>query len=383
LLIVLVVCAILLSVYILFLLYAARTLYRLTEPLASTQTLPVSVIVAIHNAELDVRSCLECLLNQEYPSELLEIILVADRCHDATEKIIKTYIPGNPRLKMISLKQPPDNFAPKKYAISTAISRANGEIILLTDVDGRPGRCWVKSMVGLFQENTGMIVGYAPYSTEAPYHTLLYRLLALEYFSHAAVAAVTTAWGYPLTCVGTNLAYRKRVFDKLGGFGKYKSYLSGDDDLFLQRVRDETDWEIKYACDAESQVFNKPPDSFTQFYQQRLRYASKGFLYPPGVTFALIGFFILNLILLLSPLLLIGSPQFISPVAGMIILKMTCEYHFLRQAGVYLSDSRYGKPFPLASLLHVPYVVYFGLMAQLQKYNWGGKKRAQIMDNRI
>ncbi len=365
--------AFLLAVYMIFLLYAARTLHRFDEAPASVQNPPVSIIVATHNAEQDIRQCLDCLLAQEYPPGLLEIILVADRCSDGTARIIDTYLPLNPQLKLIVIKQLKENFAPKKFAITTAVMQARGEIILLTDVDGRPGRFWVKSMTGLFRENVGMVIGYAPYSTARLLNTLLFRLLALEYLSHAAVAAVSTAFGYPLTCVGTNLAYRKCVFEKLGGFGRYQSYLSGDDDLFLQRVREETDWKIKYAGNPEAHVFNAPPRTFAQFYQQRLRYASKGFLYPARVTAALICFFIMNLFLLLAPFTLIWFPGILPALAGIIIVKMIAEYLFLRRAAVYLSDTRHLKLLPLASLLHVPYVVYFGLMAQLQKFSWGGR----------
>ena len=364
---------VLLSAYMIFLLYAARTLHRLDKLPASAQNPPVSIIVAMHNAAQDIRQCLDCLLAQEYPPGLLEIILVADRCSDETARIIDTYLPLNPHLKLIVIKQVTENFAPKKYAITTAVTQARGEIILLTDVDGRPGRFWVKSMLGSFREKVGMVIGYAPYSTDRPFNALMYRLLALEYLSHAAVAAVSTAFGYPLTCVGTNLAYRKCVFEKLGGFGRYQDYLSGDDDLFLQRVREETDWKIKYARDPESHVFNAPPRTFAQFYQQRLRYASKGFLYPSRVTTALICFFMLNLLLLFAPFMLIWFPGILPALAGIIIVKMIAEYLFLRRAAVYLSDTRHLKLLPLASLLHTPYVVYFALMAQLQKYTWGGK----------
>ena len=357
--------------YILFLVYAGRILQQVQDPMPSRQLLFVSIIVAVHNAEQDVRNCLDHLLNQEYPPDLYEVIMVADRCRDATEQIINTYLPLNPRLKLISIHETKTGFAPKKLAIDTAVAQAGGEIILLTDVDGRPGPRWVKSMASVFQSSTGMVLGYAPYITDKPYHTFIYRLLALEYLSHAAVAAITTIWGYPLTCVGTNLAYRKCVYKELNGFGKYRSYLSGDDDLFLQRVREESKWSIAYAHSRDAQVLNAPPRSFSQFYQQRLRYASKGFIYPFQVTIYLICFYLLNLLLLLSTFSLFWMPKFIFALGIIWIIKIIAESHFIRQAARYLMDTRYVKLLPLVSLLHVPYVVYFGLISQLQQYKWG------------
>jgi cellulose synthase/poly-beta-1,6-N-acetylglucosamine synthase-like glycosyltransferase len=363
---------VLFTAYILFLLYAIRILRQVQDPLPPGPVSPVSIIITMHNAEQNVRACLEHVQKQDYPPDLIEIILVADRCSDDTEKIINTYIPVNPKIKLISIKRVDAGFAPKKFAIDTAVSQARGEIILLTDADGRPGPHWVKSMVSLFRNKTGMVIGYAPYSTDKPYYTFTYRLLALEYLSHAAVAAVTTALRYPLTCVGTNLAYRKCVYEQLGGFGKYKSFLSGDDDLFLQRVREESDWTITYAPVRDAHVPNAPPRTFSQFYQQRLRYASKGFLYPFWITFTLICFYLLNLMILLLGLSLLCYPPFTLTLLTILIIKIITEYRFLKQTAFYLNDTRHLKLLPLVSLFHVPYVVYFGLASQLQKYRWAG-----------
>ena len=46
--------------------------------------LPVSVIVPARNEEKNLSSCLESLLNQSYPKELYEIIVVDDDSDDNT-----------------------------------------------------------------------------------------------------------------------------------------------------------------------------------------------------------------------------------------------------------------------------------------------------------
>jgi len=358
--------------YLALLIFAARRFRSSSDTVISKTEESVSVIVAVHNEETNVRNCLEHLLTQEYPVNLLEIIVVADRCTDATEQIVGSYVQLHPYIKMISIHQRRADFVPKKLAIDTAVRQARGNFILLTDADGRPGPGWIRSMVSAFGDDVGMVLGYAPYISDQLFNTILYRLLALEYFSHAAVAAVTTELGFPLTCVGTNLAYRKCVYEQLGGFGKYQTLLSGDDDLLLLRVRDETRWKIEYVHSSESQVWNEPPATFSQFYHQRLRYASKGFLYPFKVTLSLVSYFTLNLLLLLLPISLIWFPWqflFIPLIFG---LKIFTEYYFLKTAAVYLKDLRHLKFVPLASLLHIPYVVYFGIMAQVEKFQWGG-----------
>jgi cellulose synthase/poly-beta-1,6-N-acetylglucosamine synthase-like glycosyltransferase len=224
-----------------------------------------------------------------------------------------------------------------------------------------------------------MVLGHAPYSGGHHAGRFPYNLMKIEYFSHAAISAATTGLGFPATCVGTNLAYRKSVYTGLGGFGPMRHIHSGDDDLFLQRVRDETGWQIRYAFDPGSFVPNAPPHTWKQFYNQRLRYASKGFMYPFRFTLILSGYYLYNLFLLF----VLISAAFGTAMLTLAILtcavKLIAEYLFLRTAS---SVFRYPLPvalIPLAGLLHIPYVIYFGLMANFRRFEWGGlRQRAGV-----
>ena len=50
---------------------------------------------------------------------------------------------------------------PKKYALTKAIEKSEGEIILTTDADCRVPRDWVNSMAELVQNSKGIVVGYS------------------------------------------------------------------------------------------------------------------------------------------------------------------------------------------------------------------------------
>jgi len=325
----------------------------------------------MHNESKNVSACLDKLLAQDYPKNKLEILLINDRSTDNTEDIINQYIRKNSIIRLITIKRIKKDIAPKKNAIDQAIQLSKSELILLTDADGRPDSQWVNQIVSAFTEEIGLVIGYAPYKTESSILTFSKRLLSLEYLSHAAVSAASCGMGYPLTCVGTNMAYRKSVYQELGGFGIYKNLHTGDDDLFLQRVRDETSWKITYVSGHESHVYNEPPNSWQTFLHQRLRYASKGFNYPLHVTLILILFYLLNLLLLLSPLTFIISNNYLLPYLATIFLKYVSDYSFLKSAMSFLEDKRFLSLFPVAFILHIPYVVFFGLFAQIQSFKWG------------
>lgn len=344
---------------------------RKTKQQFTDNLFAVSIIVSMHNEEKNVAACLDKLLALDYPENKLEIIIVNDRSTDNTEEIINQYLRKSTLVRLITIREVQKDIAPKKHAIDQAIKGSNGEIILLTDADGRPDSQWVKVITSSFTDKIGMVIGYAPYKTEASELTIFNRLLALEYLSHAAVAAAACGIGYPLTCVGTNMAYRKSVYEQLGGFGDFKKLHTGDDDLFLQRVRDETSWKITYVTEHKSHIYNKPPKSWQTFFHQRTRYASKGFKYPLHISLILILFYLLNLFLLLSPLTFNISNNYILPYLAAVSLKVVSDYSFLKSASSALEDKRYLNLFPVAFVLHIPYVVFFGLMAQLRGFKWG------------
>ncbi len=334
----------------------------------------VSIIVSMHNEEENARDCIRKLLGQNYSSKKLEVIIVNDRSSDKTADIVQELSDQYSNLNQITINETNETYAPKKYAIDQAMQKANGEIIILTDADGRPGPQWVNTIVSRFSQNVGMVLGYAPYITEPPYDKIRYHLLSLEYLSHAAVACASTGLKFPLTCVGTNMAYRKEVYNQLEGFGQFKHIHTGDDDLFLQRVREETDWKIVYNSTREGQVWNAPPATLKKFFHQRLRYASKGFLYPKGVTVSLVAFFILNLFIVMSLLSSLYSGIYILPLFFLLLLKFFGEYLFLSRAASVLHHREHISLFPFAFILHIPYVLIFGLLSQFKQFEWGSRK---------
>jgi len=224
-------------------------------------------------------------------------------------------------------------------------------------------------MASYFTDPVHMVLGYAPYAIKPANH-FTKKVLALEYLSHASIAAATCGLGYPVTCVGTNMAYRESMYLEIDGFGQYKAHISGDDDLFLTRVREAKRFGIAYATDAESHVFNNPPQLWSKFIHQRMRYASKGFEYPAKVTAGLIAYFTFNLLFLIAFFSLFWQPAYAPYFLGALAAKWTGEFWFMRKAGQTLNDLRHLKTFIYAALMHIPYVVIFALLGQLNYYQW-------------
>ena len=360
---------ILLSVYIFFLLYLKRGFNQLNSTGRIEQSPMVSVVVCAHNEQKNLPDCIKRLQTQQYDSQKTEFIIVNDRSTDKTSEIIDAICKEDKRFIHLKITDRIPDFAPKKRAIDTAIQKAHGEIIMLTDADGRPGPNWIKSMVSYFTPDKDMVVGYAPYQVKPANHVTK-QILSLEYLSIAAVAAASTGIGYPLTCVGTNMSYRKNIYQEIGGFGKFSAHISGDDDLFLTRVRDQKKYKIHYVTDAETHVYNNPPQLWRKFLHQRMRYASKGVDYPRNVTTGLIMYFLMNLLLLIGLKSFLFNLELFLSAVGLFALKSIFEFIFMHKAAKTLNDTRYLRMFPIAVFLHIPYIIVFGILGQFKHFQW-------------
>ncbi|MGD9897632.1 MAG: glycosyltransferase [Calditrichaceae bacterium] len=360
---------ILLSIYLVGLAVLSNGLNHLGIKERTDKKPRVSVIISARNEEKNLSAALKYLSAQSYPKDLIEFIIVNDRSTDRTEEIIIKYCADDPRFRLITIKDRLPGFAPKKRAIDTAIKSAKGEIILLTDADGRPGSRWAETMVSYFTGNTDMVLGYAPYASSDS-GSSIQKMLAIEYLSHAAIAASSTGLGYPVTCVGTNMAYRKKLYIEIGGFGEFEPYISGDDDLFLTRVREAGKYRIRYAPGKTAHVYNDPPETLSSFFHQRMRYASKGFDYPVKVTLGLISLFAFNLMIFTGISTYFFSPLFFKTALFVYAAKTLSEFLFMKKAARVLNDMRNLDVFFLAALLHIPYVIFFGIAGQFKQFRW-------------
>jgi len=109
-----------------------------------------SVIVSTYNRASILYMCLDSLMNQDYPKEDFEIIIVNNNSTDNTEEVIEDYIDKYPE---INLKY---YFVPKPgqvYARQIGILAARNEILSFTDDDGILSPEWLTEISKVFLKN--------------------------------------------------------------------------------------------------------------------------------------------------------------------------------------------------------------------------------------
>ncbi|RLC53029.1 MAG: hypothetical protein DRI23_01465 [Candidatus Cloacimonadota bacterium] len=233
----------------------------------------VSVIVAARNEERNIVRLLTVLVNQSYSNKLYEIIIANDGSTDKTEELINQFSQKWNNLHLVNVYGRENVTSPKKNALSQAIAKARGEIILTTDADCIMSKYWLESMLPNF-EDADMVIGYS--RTQITQWDQANSAQKFEHFDFAAMflaAAGAIVNNRYFSCSGQNLAYRKSAFEYVGGFEKIKHLISGDDVNLMQLFR-KANLTIRFAFNPHSFVFTHPIDNWQQLFNQRGRWAS-------------------------------------------------------------------------------------------------------------
>ena len=93
--------------------------------------------------------------------------------------------------------------------------------------------------------DTGVVIGFSQLTSRSFFD----RLQAYDFLTLMTAAAGTVGLGIPLAASGQNFAYRKCLFEKVGGFRDIAHRPSGDDVLLLQLLRQAWDGRIAFAAD--------------------------------------------------------------------------------------------------------------------------------------
>ncbi|NQT25269.1 glycosyltransferase [candidate division KSB1 bacterium] len=356
-------------IYFLILLYFRGGLSRNLMGI-QLHTPNVSVMVPAHNEEAYIQDTLSSLAAQTYSREKLEIVLVNDRSSDETSRIMEDFASKHGNVKVIHIDESEKSDAPKKNAIMRGIEISSGEIIITTDADSTMHPKWIETLVSHYSEGVGLVFGYAPYRTDGQYNTFFHRLLALEYFASGSIAAATAGRNMAITGFGANFSYRKKLFEKIGGFGSGINHHSGDDDLLLNRVRTSSKYKIRFATEPKAAVWNIPPRNLKALIRQRIRFSSKHLAYPKKVIAGLSFIYTVYVLMLVSLIVACFSPELRLPLLIALGLKTAGELLFLLRGQKLLEDRNLLKYYPLTILPHIFYVVLFPILGQILPRKW-------------
>ena len=233
----------------------------------------VSIIIPSRNEFKNIDRCIECLTNQEYPEDQYEIIPVNDGSEDGTDKILNQMAQNDHRIKPVHISVALRDNKGKIHAIDDGIQHAKGDIIITTDADIWMEPNWMRQLVNGFDNNTGLIIGMTldEYSNH-PVHAFQ----ALDGAGIRIIAAALAEINHPITCQGSNLAFRKEAYNEVRDRVLPLATSCGNREWLMQEIDISTDWKIKTQVHPESIAHTHSPDTWKDLINQRARWASTG-----------------------------------------------------------------------------------------------------------
>lgn len=358
------------------------------RPALPTAALPSMTIVVPARDEADsIGACVDAILAQDYPADRLEIIVVDDDSSDATPDLVRARMPrvvagdvpaDAPTGPALRLVQIPENRrrarAHKKAAIEKAVAHATGELILTTDADCHVPPTWARTMAAAFDTDAVAFVSGPVRYHLAPGAGLFSRLQAMDFFGLMACGAGGIGLGRPNLANGACVAYRRDVFERLGGFSGIDHVTSGDDELLMQKIAyGPAGLDVRFCAAPEAMVLTAPVESLRAFVHQRKRWASKGANYPPQLQRMLVGLVAFFFALTAAFVALPFAPALWPYVLGALGVKAVADLAVLVPSARRFGQTRVLAVFPLHLVLHAPHSLLVGILGPMGRFEWKGR----------
>lgn len=116
---------------------------------------PVTVILTVRNEVQSIRAKLQDLLAQDYPADLLEIVVASDQSTDGTNQVVEEIAAENPRVHLVAYEE---NIG-KSVAINRTVPLTSSEILVLSDARQRVAPEAVRRLVAHFADPKVGIAG--------------------------------------------------------------------------------------------------------------------------------------------------------------------------------------------------------------------------------
>ncbi len=212
----------------------------------------VSILIPVRNVANYIEKCLDAILNQDYPKDKYEILVLDNKSDDGTIDIVSKY--GHP----VKLIQMPFDSPPKKYNL--ILHKTKGSVIGFIDGDAIVSKYWLKKVVEPLKDTkvagaTGLILTHNKDS-------LIARIIGYELqyrYENLPRKIKRTATMHTV--------YKKKVLIEVGGFNE--TLKTGYDCEIGHRITNGG-FDIIFVKDAF--VYHNHRSSLRSYFQQQYEY---------------------------------------------------------------------------------------------------------------
>ena len=222
----------------------------------------VSVIIPFYNSQRYIKNCIEGILQQSYPREQYEILMIDNNSTDASAETVRQY----PGIRLLS-----ESKQGAYAARNRGLQEAKGDIIAFTDADCVPSHEWLHKIVtAIEQPGLNIVLGRRKFAGDS---LLLSMLAAYDHEKHRYVfnsERKELYYGHT-----NNMAVKKKLFDELGPFVERAR---GGDTIFVRQSVNKYSCGVVRYC-PKIQVLHMEIDTLGKLYRKFFIYgrSSRGF----------------------------------------------------------------------------------------------------------
>lgn len=329
-----------------------------------------SIIIPFKNEASNLTRCIESLIEQHYSDSDYEIILVDDHSDDGSQEIPGHFTPHHDHISSLI-----NEGSGKKAAIATGVKASKYAHIITVDADTSRGRMWLAAFSSMFNYKGVKVVAGGMLMIPRVSSAFHY-FQAMDYCGTMALSMVAMRKNWFKNGSGGNLGFTKDIYLNYAANANDKNVASGDDVFLIHHAGKEAKNTVIFPKNREILSFTHSEASWSEFIQQRSRWAGKSFAYKDLTMTLIWGFvWIANLLLpVLLVLSIVFGNVFLQLFAFSLMTKLLADLVFLKSATNYF-DKTFFKYFFIAELYHVNYVIIVGINALLgRKFDWKGSK---------
>lgn len=336
-----------------------------------------TVIIPARNEEQNIGTCLQSIIDNNYDSNFLEIIIIDDFSTDNTLQIVEDYKRKYYFIKAMEMKNLTNDKerinSYKKLAIQKAIEQARGEYIITTDADCIVPKKWLKNYNAYIYEKQSYFVA-APVKF-IDKGSFLSKFQCLDFLSLQGITAASVSAGFHSMCNGANLCYKKEIFLEVNGFKGFEHLASGDDMFLMGKIQKKYPQKTHYLFAQNSIVETLPMPTIKTFINQRIRWASKADSYDDKrIVYVLFLVYFTNLLFLILFVLGFFNVQYFLWLGIFFVVKCIFEMIFMHSICKFFDQMYLLKYFPLAEPFHLLYTIVSGWLGKFGKYEWKGRR---------
>ncbi len=200
----------------------------------------ISVVITVRNEERHISTLLDSLVIQEPP---FEIVIVDAHSTDKTRDIVKEYMKKYDFIRLY------EKGGSRGEGRNYGVKMAKGEYVAFTDGDDIVNPFWLKEIRRSFADGADVVAGKTIYIGYGPWE----KLERVELYYK----------GFDVTYPSCNLAYKRDLFLKIGGFDPW--FVTAEDiDLNIRAINAGA----KLVYNDKMIVYHRTRDSFYSFVKQ-------------------------------------------------------------------------------------------------------------------